>query len=294
MPSITPRSMELHKIIISGIGANANYFEFINKIYSFHKTDEDRPILNISGKKHVLQYVGSSTSRYKYQQLIFYSYKTGNRPDVLTESNQEIEENPLNVDQTFIDWTYIIMEKVHNDWYLAIEKHNQGIFPKTVEKYLQLLCNKYINSETKDVIINIEPVPSPEFIQRLDALSIVKSAAIRYSRPNPTSWDELDGLLMSGASESNAAKAEVEMIAGRSDGLSQKDGIVKEIKDRYQNGTLGVSRITGKTGDGKEDSFSTEKLIIKDRVQVETDVNGKVDKHSISRMLSDFLRREIK
>ena len=293
MESIITRTMELHHFTISGIGKKQNYCVFLQKLLSEAVAD-GVPVLKLGGKSHVLSEVVEARDGEEYSYMRFYSYKTGSRPDIITITSQHIEESPLSVDQTFIEWTHALIISVQHVWYLGIEKNSQGIFPKSIEKYLQWLCDKYINTDGKDVSISVEPVPSAEFIERLKALSSVKKATIRYARPNPCDWDELESSILQGADESYATKAKVEMSSGKNAGLSQTSGIVKEIRDKYEQHTLGYASIEGVTAEGKNDMFNTSKLITKDTVSTEVDDNGRIIKSSLLRCLKNFALRMLK
>lgn len=272
------RWVEVHKLTISGLEDGTRYGSFLRSTRREIDALSDA-VWNHGGKSHALH---RATIKDKRLRLRFLSFTTGYRPDILDTEGYSISPNPLGETQTGVEWTHVLGGKVNGRYLLLCEKVQSGIWPSTIESYLQwMIDNVYGQQWTGDngeddenITVNLESEPGSAFIQRINGLSRVRQATVRTVRPNP-GWADLASELAGEADQSRAQKADVTMTARREDSLAKNKGIVQAIKEMFKSKELDYAAIEGEK-DGQPDHFNTTKLVERKRLSFRLDDDGQV------------------
>lgn len=112
-----------------------------------------------------------------------------------------------------------------------------------------------------DLVVDLNPVPTEDFISELERFERVRQASVVLSRPN-YDWTDNADQLSGYADESGAGTVELGMNAPRGQSLSTRQGIISDIKRLVAKpiGPLKNVRITGRrTGDSRETTVSLER-----------------------------------
>jgi hypothetical protein len=231
--------------------------------------------------------------------MLFLSFTTGYRPDILDTQEFAIQPNPLSEHQTGVEWTHVLAGPVGAQFLLLIERSQVGIWPTTIEAYLQWMIDRHPepqprgdrrgSQQEETIVVSIEARPAQEFIARLDGLTRVTRATVRTVRPNP-GWHDLETELGLEAGESDAHKAEVSMTARRRHSLSRSRGIVAAIRRLFQSRRLNYAAVQGER-EGEQDSFTTQRLGEKKTIDFELDEHGQVQHEDAWQKLDDTMNR---
>ncbi len=271
--AVRQRRVEVHQMTISGLQTEQTYGQFLRDIRDFVPSLEEA-VMEHGEKSHALYEASVSGGRLR---LSFISFTTGYRPDILDMERYELEANPLTENQTGVAWTHCLGGSKGNRYLLLVEKVREGIWPGTIEEYLQWLVDSFESQDEADIVISVEAVADETFLQRLGSLDRIRKAMIRISRPNP-GWNDLETELGDQSSRSDAGKSEVSMYARRGESLEENDGIVAAIKERVPTGEIDYARIEGELGEAHE-AFDTKKLGKARRLSFQLDEYGQV-RHS--------------
>lgn len=288
------RWVEIHRLTISGLEKGTGYGSFLRNTRRDIKSLSDA-VWDIGEKSHALYKVRLIDRRLR---LRFLSYTTGYRPDILDTDGYSIAPNPLAETQTGVEWTHVLGGKVHGRYLLLCEKVQSGIWPTTIEQYLQCMIDRVYgqnwvgdeDEEDENITVSIQPEPGVEFINRINNLSRIRLATIRTVRPNP-GWRDLESELANEADESRAHKADVTMTARRQASLARNKGIVKAIKDLFSSKELDYAAIEGER-DGRSDHFNSKKLVDRTRLPFKLDDGGQVDPSDAWTKLGDLMDKQ--
>lgn len=274
------RWIEVHRLTISGLDDGTAYGSLLrntrNKIEKLENTVRDQ-----GGKSHALYEAKVIKSRLRMR---FLSYTTGYRPDILNTDGYAIEPNPLADSQTGVEWTHVLGARANGRYLLLCEKVQSGIWPSSIESYLQWMIDKvhgqeWVGDEEEDdenITVSLEPEAGAAFVKRIDDLTRVRLATVRTVRPNP-GWKDLENELAGEADDSKAQKADVTMTARREASLSKTKGIVGAIKSMFANKELDYAAIEGEREDGQKDHFTTKNLVERRRLSLKLDEGGQVE-----------------
>ena len=269
------RKIEVHRLTISSLPEGMGYGKFIKRLRGTRPVG--KMVMKMGDKSHALNEASLQNNRLR---LRFLSYTKGHRPDVLDTQRFRIEENPLRPSQTNVEWTHLLGGKKNNRYVLLIERNMRGIYPTSVEGYIQWAVEQFYQGPEEDeedqeaVTINLEAEAGPQFLTRLGGLDRVSEATVRIVRPNP-GWHDLQTELGEKASESDAGKVDLTMTARRKDSLKKNTGILQWIKEAFSEHELGYAAIKGKRGNQTE-HFNTEKLGKHILAEIEIDSRGQV------------------
>jgi hypothetical protein len=283
------RKIEVHRLTISALPDNQTYGAFLRRIRHDANSLSDL-VMSAGEKSHALEGASLRNNRLR---LRFLSFTTGHRPDILDTEDFSLVPNPLDPAQTGVEWTHVLGSQRGNRYLMLVEKVQGGIYPGTIERYLQWMVDEFYEpDEDQDnrqdpVTISLEAEPGEQFIQRMNALTRIMKASVRIVRPNP-GWTDLDTELSGEAEASDAHKAEVSMTARRLASLSRTGGIVAAIRTLFADGQLNYASVEGERGNQK-DSFSTDKLLKYRFVNFELDDRGQVQDRDAWQKLSDML-----
>ena len=271
------RKVEVHCLTISGLPDGKAYGPFLRNLRG--RTRSAAEMVKKSGEKsHVL----NDASLYNHRlRLRFLSYTKGHRPDVLDTDQFALQPNPLTPSQTNVEWTHALGARKGSRYVLLIERNFHGIWPSTIERYIQWMIDRFYKpgrndrkGDSEPVTVSLEIEPGPEFMERMEALDRITEATIRIVRPNP-GFHDLDTELGEMAADSDARKVDLTTTACRRRSLNKQGGIVAWIRDRFGQKRLGYAAIKGWKGRQSE-SFNTEKLGKYTYLNLEMDDRGQV------------------
>jgi hypothetical protein len=282
------RKVEFYRLTISGLPEGTGYGTFIRKLRG--KSQLAATMVMRSGdKSHALKEASLRKSRLR---LRFLSYTKGHRPDILDTNRFSLEPNPLSPDQTNVEWTHAIGAKKGNRYLLLIERNNSGIWPSTIERYIQSIIEKFYEPPEKEpenepITVTLEAEPGPEFLDRINSLDRITEATIRVARPNP-GWRDLQDSLGENAGASDAQKVAITMTSRRRATLSKVKGIMKWIKEAFLSQELGFAAVKG-YAKGRKEEFNTEKLGMRASMNFELDERGQVRAEDAWKKLSKMM-----
>lgn len=284
------RKVEVHRLTISGLAKEASYAEFLTRLRDQFASREDATREERS-KSHVLW--DCRRQEDERVRLQFVSFSKGFRPDIIDTTQYTLAGTPLADSQTGVDWTHCLGGTAGGHFLLLVEKHQAGIFPRSIENYLNWLIGESdfdLQAEADDgfprIVVSLEAEPGEAFMSRLDALTRIRAATYRVVRPNP-GWTDLEGELNIQSEESNAHKVDVLMTAVRMGTLSAFRGIVGAIKKSFQAGTLDYAKIEGEH-EGKKHAFNTSQLAKHSYLNFEIDSHGQVRHDDAWDKLNEF------
>jgi hypothetical protein len=250
------RKVEVYRLTISGLSQDTRYGRFLLEVRRRTRRLSEL-VMKAGDKSHVLS---EASLEHSHLFLRFMSFTKGYRPDVLDTEAFEIHPNPLAPTQTGVEWTHLLGKRHGSRYRLLVERNQRGIWPSTVEEYLQWMVDEFHNRDAnaEPVTVSLEAEPGPQFLERLESLDRITEATVRVVRPNP-GWQDLDSELGEVARDSDAHKAEVIMRARRRDTLERHGGILQWIRSKLRRGQLDYAAIKGQRG-RQRDKFNTEKL----------------------------------
>ncbi len=271
------RKVEVHCLTISGLPEGTAYGPFLRNLRGRTRPVAEM-VMKSGGKSHALN---EATLRNHRLRLRFLSYTKGHRPDVLDTNQFALRPNPLTPTQTNVEWTHVLGASKGERYVLLVERNSSGVWPTTIERYLQWMTDKFHDSDPNEDEVDEEPVtislevePGPEFSERMDALDRITEATVRIVRPNP-GFRDLNSQLGEMAAASDARKVDLTTTARRRGSLSKQSGIVRWIRERLARNRLGYTAIKGWSG-RQSDSFNTEKLGKHAHLNLEMDDRGQI------------------
>ena len=283
------RKIEVHHLTLSGLPDGTSYGAFLHNLRGRTRPVAEM-IMNAGEKSHALN---ESTLRNHRLRMRFLSYTKGHRPDVLDTDQFSLQPNPLTPTQTNVEWTHVLGGRKNGRYVLLIERNFNGIWPTALERYLQIIIDRFYKpSESEDnnlepVTVNLEAEPGPEFIDRINSLDRITEATVRIVRPNP-GFRDLDTELGDQAERSDARRADITMAARRNSSLSKNQGIINWIRERFNQKLLGFAAIQGWRGRQK-DNFTTKKLGKHSKLNIEMDENGQIVTDDAWEKLSEMM-----
>ncbi len=280
------RTIEIHRLTISGLPQGLSYGVFLENIGKRFPAFVDREWKG-SGKSHAMKAISFKNG---FLWMQYYSYIQGYRPDVIDTQSHNISPSPYSQTQAGVEYTHVLGATVGKRYLLLVEKVQAGIWPETLEGYLQWMIDKYLESEgsSEKITLSIEADPSEEFISRMETLDRITRVTIRTVRPNP-GWADLETELARESEDSDAHKTEVTMVARKNKTLSKTKGIVVDIQSLFKNGLLSFAQIEGWKGNNR-DHFSTKKLNKKQKVKIEADEDGKIKEESLLEKMTEIMK----
>lgn len=276
--AVRKKKVEVHRLTMSGVPGGMTYGQLLRQARNAFDDLEDL-VLEMRDKSHALFEVKIVGGRLR---LLFMSFRTGYRPDILDVADYSLAPTPLGETETAVEWTHCLGGRVSGRYLLLVEKGQGGIWPKTLEDYVQWLVDQFeLEDEDEDadepIVVSLEPLADESFVTRLETLDRIQHATVRIVRPNPGWWD-LESELGEQADASDAAKADVAMHARRGASLAKDDGIVAAIKESVATGELAYARVEGQR-EGVAEGFDTARFGQAHRVEFELDEFGQV-KHA--------------
>lgn len=276
------RRVEAHRLTISGLSRGTSYVELLEQC--FDKATMDDLQYDGATKQHFLHEVVASGQGLF---LRFISYRSGHRPDIVNTSDLTLRTTPLKRTETGVEWTNCWLGKKHGRHYLIVERNSTGIWPTTIEEYLQWFLGRMLPDFAEYLVVTLEPEPGPEFVSRLENLDRIMVATYRVTRPNP-GWSDLESEMARESQDSDARKTEVSMYAKRGGTLSKVNGIVKAIRDSFAERRLDHAKIKGERS-GIPETLNTDKLVLHRYIRFRLDAFGQVDhKDAMKKMVKMF------
>ncbi|MGC8494646.1 MAG: hypothetical protein ACP5SH_23225 [Syntrophobacteraceae bacterium] len=284
------RKIEIHRLTISGLPENISYGSFLSRLLNKPLSEL---IMRAGEKWHA---AGEISIRNHRLRLRFLSYTQGLRPDVLDTDMLSLQPNPLTPSQTNVEWTHVLGSLKSGRYILLIERNNSGIWPSTIERYLQWVADSFYESreeanredaDQEPVTVSLEAEPGPQFLERMESLDRITEVTVRTVRPNP-GWRDLQTTLGEMAGESDARKIDLTMTARRRASLDKQSGILAWIRNAFIQRELGFTAIKGQRGRQTE-KFNTEKLGKHATINMDVDERGQVIADDAWEKLTDIM-----
>jgi hypothetical protein len=283
--AVKTRSVDFFRLVISGLRPETSYVTFLSALFDSLPETSSR-VVELGGKTHYLQRIEQKEGS---AQLLFVSFKLGERPDVVDTGTLAITPTPLAPTQTHAEWTHALLQPPIDGVYrLLIERQRLGIWPQSIEDYFnELIQRRLVASPANDfreasdvpVSVSIEVEPTETFLNRIDSAERIKSVTVRIVRPNPGYGDletELGDLLK----ESDAQRTDITVSARRNASLKKEEGVVALLHDLEETRKLGVAKAEI-VEDGKQVALSTTTMGRKGVIKVKTDANGNLAHDSV-------------
>ena len=140
---------------------------------------------------------------------------------------------------------------------VAVEQKRPGVPVSTIARSLSRMAVDF-NFSPHPVTFDLNPVPSPSFLEELENLERIREATVVVAEPN-YSWRDSAAELTSYAADSGGASARVTVSAGRGKSLEKDLGIVADIKQLVPNkiSSLKDIRVAGRRrGETKESTVT--------------------------------------
>jgi hypothetical protein len=289
MPTIQ-RKIEVYCLTISGLPEGTAYGPFLKWLRG-----DTRPVAKMVKKEQRKSHGLNEALLLNHRlRMRFLSFTKGHRPDVLDTNEFSLQLNPLTPVQTNVEWTHVLGGLKNDRYLLLIERNSSGIWPSTLERYIQWMIDEFYEIEPaggeedqEPVTVSLEAVPGQEFIDRVNKLERITEATVRIVRPNP-GWADLEDELGDVAHDSDAHNAEVTMRARRKKSLKSKGGILTWIRTQFAKQSLDYARVKGER-DGRVDAFNTEKLGKHTYINMKMDDRGQVQPSDAWNKLSAFM-----
>lgn len=278
------RKFEQHRLTVSGLLEGTQYTFLVRRARrSFSELGD--LVWEKGAKSHALY---EATVVKGHLRMLFMSFRTGFRPDVLDVANFAVAPNPLADTQTGVEWTHVVGKHTTGGFMIVVEKGQGGIWPGRLEEYLQwLLTQAAPVIGVPDIVVNLEAIADETFLRRIDELERIQQATVRTVRPNP-GWTDLEDELASEAEESAAGKVDVTMFARRNRSLARRKGIIGAIRERFASSQLGFARVSGRRA-GKTETFDTERYNKSFTAEVDLDEAGQVSHIAAWRIMGEYL-----
>lgn len=264
------RKVEVYRLTISGLPHGTSYQDLIKNCFDQVALDDRE--YDGSTKQHLLR---ECKLQGRLLQMSFNSYRMGHRPDIVNTSDLSLRKTPLKRDETGVEWTHCLIGKKHQRYYLVVERSQTGIWPSSIEEYLQWFLDGALQDLDDEVVVTLSPEPGPEFISRLEGMDRIITATYRIARPNP-GWLDLEGELARESEDSDSRRTEVTMHARRGKSLSKVGGIIKAIRDSFKERRLDHAKIKGERS-GLPETLDSAKLIFHRYINFRMDGFGQVE-----------------
>lgn len=258
MPS---RTIKLFAIHGRANGNNLNYREFFDWIADL-PVDASR-VAVFDDLVFVLERVHEERKRFA---LEFISGDPSEHPLTFNETTGQIDRGEVESDTWPARQTRVVVDATKR--VMALESRHTGVSAKNLEIYFERLARS--GGFAQDLMIQFAPIQTESFEQELKKYGRIREATIVIRRPN-YDWDDARDPLTDLAGESNGARAEVTIAAGRGGALSTDDGIVEVIRRHARRALTSVVRanIKGfKFGEDAETTLSTEQHQVKRGVRL--------------------------
>lgn len=285
------RKFELYKLTISGLVDKTDYSLLIYDVWRGTAKDLKSLYWEHGGKTHGLRAVERGNDG--GLKLRFFSFRTGDRPDIIDVNDGTIGPNPMTESQTGVDYTHALLRLLKGEWLLVLEKTQPGLYPSALSLYINWLLDTFASEKgdgrvVSSIVVSLEPKVDASFVSRIIELDRISLATIRIVQPNP-GWSDLDSDISAEAAASRAARADVTMSAKRGESLSKTAGIVGEIRKEQREGTLGFARIEGAKPDGSRDVFTSAQMVESVFSKVPVDARGQVVSSTAFARMNDVL-----
>lgn len=277
MTQFRSRRVDVHRLTISGLPEGIGYGDVLKDARETFDSLGDAVLKGSGHRSYAVHTVQVQDGVFR---VLFLSYRTGYRPDILDTSDFTITPNPLPETQTGVDWTHAVGGWKGDRYVLLVERVGMGVYESVVERYLQWMLDRsglHPAGGDNAPVVSVQPEPGEEFASKVEALDRIRAATIRRVRPNP-GWRDLDMELAEQAEESDAKNADLTMRARNRQSLSRRAGIVAAILSKARDNDLDYARVEGKRG-GVDEVVDTRQVRKQEWVSLELDEQGQV-KHT--------------
>jgi hypothetical protein len=158
------------------------------------------------------------------------------------------EERPLEPGKIVTRKTLGLIDPVKR--IAVVQFVQQGARAGQIALLLEKLARRADPERYSELSLEFTPLPAEEFLEALAEFSTIKSASLRFARPN-YDWEEYGETFQTLGQESGANTLEVQASARRNGSLNKDGGIIGLLRDVVRKGRsmLKTATVTGNTPD---------------------------------------------
>jgi hypothetical protein len=156
---------------------------------------------------------------------------------------------------------------------------------------IEKLARQISPEQFAELSLEFTPVLAEEFLKALDEFNTIKSASVRFARPN-YDWEEYGETFQALGKDSRANTLEVAANARRNDSLSKNEGIIGLLKDTVQKGRsmIKAATVVGSTSEAAGPvKLKLDKHIETKQIEVPTTDSGQPDESETHKYAAQFL-----
>jgi len=171
----------------------------------------------------------------------------------------------------------------------VVEFNHRGAKAHEVASVFEELGRR--NPNWKALALELNPLPTAEFLAEIQKFRRVRLASIRVARPNPA-WNRSYEILKDVAEESSGQTIDLAVTAGRGQSLSTRGGIIRWIRELVSERLppLKNATIVGtREGEDDETVVSLARYHQHQRVRVRLTSDGHVDGQDIQEKIRGYL-----
>jgi hypothetical protein len=172
----------------------------------------------------------------------------------------------------------------------------QGARAGQIALLLEKLARRRYPEEYAELSLEFTPVPAEEFLEALAEFYTIKSASLRFARPN-YDWEDYGATFQTLGQESGASTLEVQASARRNGTLNKDGGIIGLLRDVVQKGRsmLKTANVTGNTATAAGlVTLRLDKHIETKQAEVPITSSGQPAESEVHRLATQFLEERPK
>lgn len=170
-----------------------------------------------------------------------------------------------------------------------VEYNQRGAKASDLQSVLQVAGRTISGWESLEV--SLTPVPQSSFVDAIARFKRVRVATLKLARPN-IDWNDSVNALNKIAAQSNANSIAITVVAGRSESLESREGVLDIIRKLINQPTTPITGATisgTRRGEIAETSVSLRNFIEHQRLRVELTNEGHVEDKDIEAKMIDYM-----
>ncbi|MBN9658392.1 MAG: hypothetical protein J0H49_09445 [Acidobacteria bacterium] len=172
----------------------------------------------------------------------------------------------------------------------------QGARAGQIAMLLEKLARRINPVEYAELSLEFTPVPAEEFLEALAEFDTIKSASMRFARPN-YDWEDYGATFQTLGQESGASALEVQASARRNGSLNKDGGIIGLLRDVVRKGRsmLKTATVTGNTASAAGlVTLRLDKHIETKQAEVPSTSSGQPAEAEVHKLAKQFLEERPK
>lgn len=222
-----------------------------------------------------------------YVRLIAYEGPPGIAPLIFDLAHDEERIEELSSREVMATRTHATVNLKSRD--VVVEYNHRGAKAREVA---ELIAHAATTKLRTQVVVELAPVASPDFVKAIDAFETIKIASLNIVRPN-LNWNREKRHADAIAVESNGQRVEIAVFAGGGEGLKKQKGMVGLIRGltRESRSNLKNASVTGRRkGERSDTTISLERHLEHRNVRVRLGAGGHPDGASLETAIMEFLK----